>query len=135
MIVVVFFFFSSRRRHTRWTGDWSSDVCSSDLLIGGIRSRLDGQDRRPNTGQKQHPQPPPLHLPVHRPNPFPPVEICRFSHFYWLHLVGVRTQRCGRSWAWSWAGSGPWSLAARFDATCFGLRMPGIVLCTSWLFR
>src|SRR4051794_41303018 len=28
-----FFFFSSRRRHTRWTGDWSSDVCSSDLEI------------------------------------------------------------------------------------------------------
>src|SRR5438876_4282419 len=25
------FFFSSRRRHTRWTGVWSSDVCSSDL--------------------------------------------------------------------------------------------------------
>src|SRR5690348_6711013 len=24
------FFFSSRRRHTIWTGDWSSDVCSSD---------------------------------------------------------------------------------------------------------
>src|SRR6266487_2025720 len=31
----VFFFFSSRRRHTRWTGDWSSDVCSSDLHVGG----------------------------------------------------------------------------------------------------
>src|SRR5690348_17641869 len=30
-----FFFFSSRRRHTRWTGDWSSDVCSSDLA--GVR--------------------------------------------------------------------------------------------------
>src|SRR5690348_18318543 len=28
------FFFSSRRRHTRWTGDWSSDVCSSDLTEG-----------------------------------------------------------------------------------------------------
>src|SRR5690348_5982044 len=27
--VVLEFFFSSRRRHTRWTGDWSSDVCSS----------------------------------------------------------------------------------------------------------
>src|SRR5690348_17865495 len=27
----IVFFFSSRRRHTRWTGDWSSDVCSSDL--------------------------------------------------------------------------------------------------------
>src|SRR5256885_10148309 len=27
------FFFSSRRRHTRLQGDWSSDVCSSDLLL------------------------------------------------------------------------------------------------------
>src|SRR5437762_11276771 len=26
------FFFSSRRRHTRYIGDWSSDVCSSDLI-------------------------------------------------------------------------------------------------------
>src|SRR5207253_8572292 len=26
-------FFSSRRRHTRWPRDWSSDVCSSDLVI------------------------------------------------------------------------------------------------------
>src|SRR6267154_3495506 len=31
MLLLLFFFFSSRRRHTRWTGDWSSDVCSSDL--------------------------------------------------------------------------------------------------------
>src|SRR5256885_3133159 len=28
-----FFFFSSRRRHTRLQGDWSSDVCSSDLVV------------------------------------------------------------------------------------------------------
>src|SRR5256886_13607618 len=28
----MFFFFSSRRRHTRFDCDWSSDVCSSDLL-------------------------------------------------------------------------------------------------------
>src|SRR6266487_5783075 len=33
MRYIVFFFFSSRRRHTRWTGDWSSDVCSSDLEV------------------------------------------------------------------------------------------------------
>src|SRR5258706_10060669 len=26
------FFFSSRRRHTRLVSDWSSDVCSSDLI-------------------------------------------------------------------------------------------------------
>src|SRR5437762_7863229 len=29
--ILFFFFFSSRRRHTRYIGDWSSDVCSSDL--------------------------------------------------------------------------------------------------------
>src|SRR5256884_6925707 len=28
----IFFFFSSRRRHTRCSRDWSSDVCSSDLV-------------------------------------------------------------------------------------------------------
>src|SRR6266508_5118029 len=32
MIIIFFFFFSSRRRHTRWPRDWSSDVCSSDLM-------------------------------------------------------------------------------------------------------
>src|SRR5699024_11217756 len=31
---IVLFFFSSRRRHTRSKRDWSSDVCSSDLLRG-----------------------------------------------------------------------------------------------------
>src|SRR2546422_4081412 len=30
--VCFMFFFSSRRRHTRCSRDWSSDVCSSDLL-------------------------------------------------------------------------------------------------------
>src|SRR5438876_3256282 len=33
-----FFFFSSRRRHTRWTGDWSSDVCSSDLELRRLKT-------------------------------------------------------------------------------------------------
>src|SRR5256885_13138607 len=39
----IVFFFSSRRRHTRLQGDWSSDVCSSDLhdakgtLIAAVR--------------------------------------------------------------------------------------------------
>src|SRR2546430_6264112 len=32
MLSHVLFFFSSRRRHTRFDCDWSSDVCSSDLL-------------------------------------------------------------------------------------------------------
>src|SRR5256885_4895744 len=38
----MFFFFSSRRRHTRLQGDWSSDVCSSDLSsdMCGILRRI-----------------------------------------------------------------------------------------------
>src|SRR3712207_4240799 len=32
-LCLVFFFFSSRRRHTRYWRDWSSDVCSSDLIV------------------------------------------------------------------------------------------------------
>src|SRR3989454_6647868 len=33
LLINFFFFFSSRRRHTRLQGDWSSDVCSSDLAF------------------------------------------------------------------------------------------------------
>src|SRR5256884_697351 len=35
---LVFFFFSSRRRHTRCSRDWSSDVCSSDLMNSAFRA-------------------------------------------------------------------------------------------------
>src|SRR3712207_7936541 len=44
------FFFSSRRRHTRYWRDWSSDVCSSDLLRRGevgqdrVERRLDAEE-------------------------------------------------------------------------------------------
>src|SRR2546430_16577402 len=40
--MLLFFFFSSRRRHTRFDCDWSSDVCSSDLVRNdGIVKVLD----------------------------------------------------------------------------------------------
>src|SRR2546427_10953647 len=45
ILFVYFFFFSSRRRHTRFDCDWSSDVCSSDLILlpdrdpGGFEDR------------------------------------------------------------------------------------------------
>src|SRR5256885_9894244 len=39
----MFFFFSSRRRHTRLQGDWSSDVCSSDLRGPWLETDLSGQ--------------------------------------------------------------------------------------------
>src|SRR5256885_8587303 len=35
--MIMVFFFSSRRRHTRLQGDWSSDVCSSDLTFAGTK--------------------------------------------------------------------------------------------------
>src|SRR5256885_8738866 len=41
---VRFFFFSSRRRHTRLQGDWSSDVCSSDLTSDGKRLWVSNED-------------------------------------------------------------------------------------------
>src|SRR5690606_40852180 len=37
------FFFSSRRRHTRFSRDWSSDVCSSDLELVEQRQLLEQQ--------------------------------------------------------------------------------------------
>src|SRR5256885_3003442 len=40
-VMLCSFFFSSRRRHTRLQGDWSSDVCSSDLHVE-LPERLDG---------------------------------------------------------------------------------------------
>src|SRR5207248_7977305 len=39
------FFFSSRRRHTRSYGDWSSDVCSSDLHEHGSVEVTEALDR------------------------------------------------------------------------------------------
>src|SRR5215467_10174418 len=43
LIFLLVFFFSSRRRHTRLQGDWSSDVCSSDLA--GAQAMYDPQGR------------------------------------------------------------------------------------------
>src|SRR2546427_12864114 len=43
---VFFFFFSSRRRHTRFDCDWSSDVCSSDLLPDGTVWVVGGNPQR-----------------------------------------------------------------------------------------
>src|SRR2546430_16065761 len=46
--MIEFFFFSSRRRHTRFDCDWSSDVCSSDLVF-----QLDGQEFIALNGEPQ----------------------------------------------------------------------------------
>src|SRR5690606_39793021 len=51
------FFFSSRRRHTRFSRDWSSDVCSSDLTpstarTAGCSPRLNSEARNPDWSGK-----------------------------------------------------------------------------------
>src|SRR5690242_21613815 len=51
-----FFFFSSRRRHTRLTCDWSSDVCSSDLLTA-VGAEPRGVLPGVLLGQEEVPQP------------------------------------------------------------------------------
>src|SRR5215813_14690024 len=54
-----FFFFSSRRRHTRCGRDWSSDVCSSDLiqrglgLIPGVANDCDATAEDATAGQRR----------------------------------------------------------------------------------
>src|SRR5699024_11971081 len=42
--IFLIFFFSSRRRHTRSKRDWSSDVCSSDLVLEVRARRVGGSN-------------------------------------------------------------------------------------------
>src|SRR3989454_11163670 len=56
IVGIFFFFFSSRRRHTRLQGDWSSDVCSSDLTTVPTPAEHD-QDRGEAAGGAAHDQP------------------------------------------------------------------------------
>src|SRR2546422_5772131 len=62
MYMCMVFFFSSRRRHTRCSRDWSSDVCSSDLLPHEVRreraSVAEPQwEQSPHADAREHPLP------------------------------------------------------------------------------
>src|SRR3546814_9818065 len=46
MVDIVFFFFKQKTAYEMRISDWSSDVCSSDLLTGFDRQRYAGQDVR-----------------------------------------------------------------------------------------
>src|SRR5256885_9881494 len=52
------FFFSSRRRHTRLQGDWSSDVCSSDLAGACRKGGEDGNGGKEKADETQEPSRP-----------------------------------------------------------------------------
>src|SRR5690606_39566800 len=47
-------FFSSRRRHTRFSRDWSSDVCSSDLLRPQAQRLYSIASSRKRVGEEAH---------------------------------------------------------------------------------
>src|SRR2546426_4542061 len=65
ILLCYFFFFSSRRRHTRLQGDWSSDVCSSDLTYrragwpAPARAPARRAGRIPRRRGRARPPPPP----------------------------------------------------------------------------
>src|ERR1019366_10706793 len=53
--VFYFLFFSSRRRHTRLVSDWSSDVCSSDLVFIFDLATSTARELRPDFAASVHP--------------------------------------------------------------------------------
>src|SRR5260370_15576599 len=61
-VIIFDFFFSSRRRHTRFKCDWSSDVCSSDLLPLSQRLSPTHLTTSPLAGRKSSPLPSRCHL-------------------------------------------------------------------------
>src|SRR5690606_40482872 len=67
------FFFSSRRRHTRFSRDWSSDVCSSDLATPS--SKLSNKASTPRPSPPKAP-PPAKETPAASPSKSPPVSRC-----------------------------------------------------------
>src|SRR5207237_4851371 len=92
----VFFFFSSRRRHTRFKCDWSSDVCSSDLLGRCARERVAVADRDPGRRGRgaraaRHARP--------VPRPPPPVRVrSEIERLIGRELERSEERRVGKEW-------------------------------------
>src|SRR5207248_4099775 len=92
-------FFSSRRRHTRSYGDWSSDVCSSDLQLPGLDSNQDKENQNVSPGfaafVRHHPGTfAPLDL-RHERIPSPSAEI-RYCPPQWLQIGRSEERRVGK---------------------------------------
>src|SRR6266516_6619386 len=98
--MVFFFFFSSRRRHTRSYGDWSSDVCSSDLVggdaVNGVPARIHtaaAQSKRlirPERFKLAAGEVQPVNAPdadVIHPNPAVHRKACRHDHSLLRHVT------------------------------------------------
>src|SRR6266850_7394886 len=116
---MIFFFFSSRRRHTRLQGDWSSDVCSSDLVELGdqIRARhrrdalrqlrhhlVSMLDARQVVGEWRAPLPDPKRLAQRRP-----VLVAR----RYVRVLAVLAAEARRRHATRMLGAEPWRYFAQ----------------------
>src|SRR5256885_11215512 len=95
---VCIFFFSSRRRHTRLQGDWSSDVCSSDLSTWRRGSTTCGCPREGGSG-------PSLRVPVGEGGDLGPLEDRAESLLQQGLLLGRRSEerRVGKECRSRWS--------------------------------
>src|SRR5205807_8444452 len=98
------FFFSSRRRHTRLQGDWSSDVCSSDL--GSWSAHISGAAREDPPEVRSDSRlagAKPFHDPCREPVvAFDPRseerrvgKECRFGRATWQHRKNIKMRHSG----------------------------------------
>src|SRR5436309_16131253 len=102
------FFFSSRRRHTRFSRDWSSDVCSSDLREEAAVREPDGADR-PG---------PRLGMPVEHADDLPEVGQQRLavgSEGRFLQVLRSEERRVGKE-----CRSGWWLVVEEEEMRCVG---------------
>src|SRR5690242_21519035 len=94
--VSFFFFFSSRRRHTRLTCDWSSDVCSSDLVIT-LTFQLTASLLQPAVGLVTDKRPLPYLLPVGMCFTLSGLVLMSVAPTYHVLLLAVALIGCGSS--------------------------------------
>src|SRR5215475_12016215 len=87
--VIWLFFFSSRRRHTRFSRDWSSDVCSSDLQVIKVFWRGNPIFVSHRTGKEiEEARNVPL---ASLPDPQADKDRIKPGHDQWLVVVGICT--------------------------------------------
>src|ERR1022692_4544341 len=91
-----FFFFSSRRRHTRLQGDWSSDVCSSDLVLADVHTHPGGSVYQSSIDQKNPMVPVAGHTALILPH---------FGRTAWWSLKGIGVYEYLGNFRWSTHGA------------------------------
>src|SRR5690606_40447652 len=80
--------FSSRRRHTRFSRDWSSDVCSSDLGVWGQRGQPRLTTAESWLGRGLDPQPAPATMVLRYLGAFGPASVADMQT--WSGLTRLR---------------------------------------------